>query len=95
MTSRTVTIKSEATVEVSVRLLAEIFCGLDDEAQAQFFIEAAAVSAEWRTTGGLGADWQWYTVGRHLKTCSCSTEEARDMVREIARAATAAEEPTS
>ncbi len=26
-------------------------------------------------------------IGRHLKTCSCSTYEAREMVREIASAA--------
>lgn len=74
----------------TARELAEAFCELDDEAQAQFFIECAAIASTWCSTPtsmNLGADWQWYLVGKHLATCACSNDDARDMVREIARAA--------
>jgi len=73
------------------REIAAAFCDLDDEGQAQFFIECASIASEWNIPGRLGADWQWYVVGRHLATCECSNDDARDMVREIARAASGAE----
>ncbi len=71
-----------AEVRLTPLELAKAFCELNDEAQAQFFIECARIAGEW--SGGLGADWQWTQVGAHLRTCSCSTDEARDMVRAIA-----------
>jgi hypothetical protein len=71
-----------ATVDLSVVVLAEAFAQLDDEAQAQFFIEVARLAESWRTP--LGPGYQWYSVGKHLRDCSCATEEARDLVREIA-----------
>lgn len=64
--------------------IAEAFCELDDEQQAQFFIEAARIAEGWPTSPRV---LQWYSIGRHLKTCSCSTWEAREMVGEIGRAA--------
>ena len=67
--------------------LAESFCALDDEKQAQFFIECARIMSKWNGDGPfvyLGPDWQMASVGRHLATCSCSTAEARDMVLSIA-----------
>ena len=67
--------------------LAEAFCELQDEEQAQFFIEAARIAEAWdREKGSLGASWQWFTVGKHLKRCACSTDEARAMVHDIAEA---------
>lgn len=65
------------------RVLAEAFARLSDDDQAQFFIEVASIAAEW-APGGIH---QWYAVGRHLATCSCSTPEARDLVRDIAAGA--------
>ena len=51
--------------------LAEAFCELQDEDQAQFFIEAARIAEAWnREKGSLGASWQWFTVGKHLKRCA-------------------------
>lgn len=75
----------ELTVRVSLspRQIAELFCEMNDEDQAQFFIETAAIAATWKTDMGTG--WQWWRVGRHLLNCSCSNEEARELVREIAR----------
>lgn len=64
----------------TARELAEAFCDLNDEDQAQVLIEAAKIASEWPTNNGM----QWFYVGRHLKNCECSTEEARDLVRDIA-----------
>ncbi len=62
--------------------LAEMFCEMIDEDQAQFFIEAARIAATWPTKHG-GASYQWYVVGKHLQTCECSTDDARSMVQDI------------
>ena len=75
--------KLDVDVKLTPLQLAEAFCEMDDEAQAQFFIEAAAIAQTWN---GAGRSMQWFSVGRHLKTCACSTFEARVMVKEIADA---------
>lgn len=71
-------------VEVEIKLtplrLAEAFCEMNDEDQAQFFIEAARVCRTW-AAGGPGM--QWWMVGKHLATYACSTEEARDLIRDV------------
>jgi len=73
-------------VEVEVKMtplaIATAFCEMCDEDQAQFFIEAAKIAETWENPQSH----QWYLVGRHLRTCSCSTDEARDMVSSIASA---------
>jgi hypothetical protein len=72
-----------ATVEVKLTpaQLAEEWCALNDEDQAQFFIEAARLMASW----GPGArSTQMYQVGKHLLTCECSSDAARSVVQEIA-----------
>ena len=61
--------------------LAASFCDLNDEEQAQFFIDVARIAQGWK---GVYRSMQWFSVGRHLRDCSCSTYEARDMVKEIA-----------
>jgi hypothetical protein len=79
----------QAEVEMNPRMLAEAFCELGDEAQAQFFIECAAIAETWTDSRG-NKTWpssQWYSVGRHLRTCTCSTSEAREMVDAIATGA--------
>lgn len=64
-------------------ILAEAFCDMDDEAQAQFFIEAARIAAGWERGSGFGAWWQWDKIGGHLRDCKCATPEAREMVNYI------------
>lgn len=86
--------KAEVEIAVTPRMLAEAFCDMNDEEQAQVFIEIAAIAtATW--PGGIYG-MQLYLVGRHLRDCSCSTIEARDIIGEIASGlseqATAAEE---
>ncbi len=67
--------------------LAAAFCEMDDDAQAQFFIECARIAEGWPASASM----QWYRVGEHLRTCACSTPEARHMVQEIAEATEEAE----
>ena len=67
-------------VELTPAELAEIFAEYMDEEQAQFFIEVARIAKMWTDTN---MD-QWYAVGAHLRTCVCSSPEARDMIRSIA-----------
>jgi len=65
----------------AVRPLAVEFCKMDDDQQAQFFVEAARIMDTW----GIGKrDQQAWYIGRHLATCACSTEEGRELVRMIA-----------
>ncbi len=65
--------------------VAEAFCDLGDEQQAQVFIEIALIGQRWRAADERAdPNYQWWLVGRHLRACSCATEEARDVVRELA-----------
>lgn len=83
MGKRLIDVMVKTQIELDVKLLAEQFCAMSDEEQAQFFIECAAIAAAWPTKYG-GAGYQWYLAGRHLSTCECSNEDAREMVRELA-----------
>lgn len=67
-------------------LLARAFCRLDDDGQAQFFVEAARIMATW---AGAGMDMQAHYIGRHLRDCECSTPGGRELVRLIADASAA------
>jgi len=80
----------ELTVKVQLtpRQIAEAFCSLYDEGQAQFFIECAAIAKGWDRNGvTTGGDSQWLAAGGHLRTCKCSTPEAREMIASISYAA--------
>jgi hypothetical protein len=74
-------VKVTVEVKLTPAQLAEVFCEWDDEKQAQFFIEAANIAGTWE---GGGAAVQFRLVGRHLVTCACSSEGARDVVRDLA-----------
>jgi hypothetical protein len=78
-------VKVEIT-NLTPQQLAECFCEMYDEEQAQFFIEVAAIAKTWEE-GRSPCLWvdQWELVGKHLRTCSCSTDEARDLVISLAR----------
>jgi hypothetical protein len=69
---------------LSTEEIAKAFCDLDDDAQAQFFVHVAADMAKWG--GGKGA-MQIFYIGKHLQECECSTEEARDWVKDLAECA--------
>ncbi len=74
--------KVDVDLTLTPAQIAEAFCGLNDERQAQVFIEIAKIAAEWNGSPG----YQWWLVGRHLRTCECATDEAREVVDEIHRA---------
>ena len=71
----------KVTIEVKLtpKQIAEAIAGLDDEGQAQVFIDLAEIAKDWKDSG-----MQWFSVGRHLRDCSCSTYEARSLVEGIA-----------
>jgi hypothetical protein len=75
-------LKTTQVVEVDItpELLGQLFADMDDDAQCRFFVAAAEVASKW------AGDWrgQFYAVGGHLRNCSCSSEEARELVRTIA-----------
>jgi hypothetical protein len=73
--------KLEATVELSPLILAETFSAMSDEDQAQFFIEAAHIFYSW---GDANASMQRHLIAGHLVTCSCSNDEARYFVEDLA-----------
>ena len=68
-------------VPISILRLAEIFSAMDDDKQAQFFVEVAKIMNGW----GVGkADNQAWYIGGHLRNCKCSTDEARELIRSLA-----------
>lgn len=74
--------KLTVDLQLTPAQLAEAFCEMDDEQQAQVFIEAARIAREtWEQPATF---LQWREVGKHLATCACSTDDARDLVRDIA-----------
>lgn len=80
--------KLRKTVDLALTAedIARAFCDLDDDAQAQFFVHCARIAEEWTVAPGSYRGMQWFNVGRHLRDCDCSTEEGREMIRDIASA---------
>lgn len=61
--------------------LAQAFTNMNDDQQAQFFVEVAKIMKTWTSSGGMSQ--QAYYIGRHLATCKCSTEDSRELIRMI------------
>lgn len=78
MTRTSITVTTE--VELDVLTAAKWFWGLSDEDQAQFLIEVERVSRD--DVGNASSQWS-YMIG-HLKTCTCSNDQTREMVRDWA-----------
>lgn len=77
----TVEIVTKTKLTLDVQVAAKWFCGLSDEQQADFFIAVAKEAESWDQP-----QWdQWWLVGKHLRTCSCSTDEARELVHHLYR----------
>ena len=79
------------TIREDPKMLAELFCQMTDDDQAQFFIEVAKVMSTWveglnHQTGSYqyGMDWQMRRVAEHLVTCPCGTQEARELIKTLA-----------
>jgi hypothetical protein len=71
----------QGDVDSRSKAIAELFCAMTDDGQAQFFVHAAAAMAKWERPGA--ADWQALAIGRHLRDCECSTEGGREFIRSI------------
>jgi len=69
-------------VEIDLVTCAKWFAGLDDEKQAQFFIEVAKEAMTW-PSGSVSLWQQFERMGDHLRTCYCSNDLARDVIYAI------------
>jgi hypothetical protein len=78
-----VTLERKVLVALSAEDLAEAFCEMDDDAQAQFFVEVARIIRSWE---GVARHLAVAAIGNHLRTCECATADARELVRDLAAA---------
>lgn len=74
----------EQSVTIDLEKLAEIFANLDDDAQAQFFVHVAKIMMGWDGLAPMLSQAQF--IGAHLRNCKCSTNEARELIINIAHA---------
>ncbi len=80
-------IELRSKVNVTVEVLAEVFCALDDDQMCKFLVEVARLAQNFQGS----PDNQWYYLGGHLKNCECSTPEAREMIKRWAHYAEVSE----
>lgn len=73
-------VKITTEIELDIPTAAKWFASLDDDAMCRFLV---AVAEEAKSFSGQ-ADNQWYYLGGHLRSCECSTDAAREMVRKWA-----------
>ena len=78
-------IRITTEVELTITQAAAWFAELDDDQQARFFVELAAVAAKWDHEP-LADLKQWERVGVHLRDCACATDDGRNVIRGIAAA---------
>lgn len=69
--------------DLDLDTLAKCFAELDDDSQAQFFVKVAAYAEKHYKRPQEN---QWWFVGRHLRECECSTDDARELIRSLAHA---------
>ncbi len=70
-------------MEFTVREIAELWCAMSDDGQAQFFEEAAKVMRAWESPGASAM--QPLYIGHHLRDCGCISDDARELVADIYR----------
>ncbi len=70
-------IKIMTEIDLDIETAAKWFASLDDDQMCRFLV---AVAREAKSFKG-GADNQWYYLGGHLRSCECSTDDAREMIR--------------
>lgn len=73
-------IKVTTEIDLDVETAAKWFANLDDDEMCRFLV---AVASEAESYQG-GPDNQWYWLGGHLRNCACSTDAARQMVKQWA-----------
>jgi hypothetical protein len=71
------TIKVTTEIELDTATAAKWFAALDDDEMCKFLVAVAEEAKSYPSN----PENQWYYLGGHLKNCECSTDEAREMVR--------------
>lgn len=71
----------QGDVDGRAKAIADLFCAMTDDGQAQFFVHVAALMAKWPRSDA--ATFQALTIGRHLRDCECSTDGGREFIRSI------------
>lgn len=71
------TIKVTTEIELDIDTAARWFAALDDDEMCRFMVAVAREAKAYPSN----PDNQWYYLGGHLKSCECSTQDARDMVK--------------
>lgn len=74
------TITTTVEIDITPEVAATWFAGLNDEEQADFIIHVAKEFGAMPAGGGS----QILYIGKHLAECECSTEAARQWVRDLA-----------
>ncbi len=77
-----VTISRE--IELTPADLGQAFIEMDSDSQTTFFVAAAKHASENWDRNERALEAQGYEIGRHLRTCKCSSEAARNLVEMIA-----------
>jgi len=63
--------------------IAGLFCALNDEQQAEFFVAVKQIADSWE--GGLGMGMQFWSAGGHLAECDgARSVDAIEVVKELA-----------
>jgi hypothetical protein len=85
MATDEIEVEVHTKVKLSVELVAQWFANADDDTQARFFVAVCEAAKNWPRNRGVSFSQalQWYQIGSHLRNCECSSEEAREMVREM------------
>ena len=78
-------IEVKTKIKLDIELVARWFANISDDDQARFFVAVCEEAKKWPRDRGLncGPSHQWWLIGSHLRNCECSSEEARDMIREM------------
>ena len=63
-------------IDLDIDTAAKWFANLDDDQMCKFLVAVARESADFSYP-----DRQWFYLGGHLRSCGCSTETAREMLR--------------
>jgi hypothetical protein len=71
------TITVTTDIELDVETAAKWFASLDDDQMCKFLVAVAEEAKSYSSN----PDNQWYYLGGHLRSCECSTNEAREMVK--------------
>lgn len=68
------TFTTTTEVKVTVEQVAQLFAAMSDEQQADFFEHVGKIAETW------DGSTQWWSIGRHMKTCACVSDVGRSVI---------------